>query len=232
MLVGEALDAGVELCDVFVEPDVAPALVEALRDSQVMVYDVAQGALVGAVDTATPQGMAAIAPLPDLSVDRALALALARVDPFVLVLIEVRDPGNVGTLLRTAEAAGADAVLLADSVEVTSPKTVRSSAGSVFRVPIGVGADAETVLAALSGSGLTSVGTVVRDAPAYDRTDLTGAVALVLGNEAHGLGAQIQDRLDRLITIPMAGRVESLNVAMAGTLLAFELLRQRRAHRP
>jgi TrmH family RNA methyltransferase len=119
-------------------------------------------------------------------------------------------------------------VATAGSVDLFAPKVVRASAGSVFRVPVAVDVTVDDLLLALATVGATTVGTAA-DAPApYDETDLTGAVALVLGNEAHGLDAALAAQLDSTVSIPMDGQVESLNVAMAGTLLLFEAARQRR----
>lgn len=146
-----------------------------------------------------------------------------------LVLVDVADPGNAGTLLRSAEAAGATAVLFCGtSVDPCNPKCVRASAGALFHLPIALGGEATTVLDQLGGAGVQRVATVVRDGRPYDELDLARPSAFVLGSEAHGLSPTVADRADVLATIPMAGRTESLNVALAGGLLVFEALRQRR----
>jgi TrmH family RNA methyltransferase len=146
----------------------------------------------------------------------------------VLVLVDVADPGNAGTLLRSAEAAGATAVVFcAGSVDPFNPKTVRSSAGSLFHVPVVDGVEARAVLAALGAAGVHRVGTVARGGVALAEARLEPPVALVLGSEAHGLPDGLDALLDERVTIPMAGRAESLNVAMAGTLVAFEAARRR-----
>jgi TrmH family RNA methyltransferase len=140
-----------------------------------------------------------------------------------------RDPGNAGTLLRSAEAAGAGAVLFCDgSVDPYGPKCVRASAGSVFRVAVTRSGEAGEAVARLASAGLGTLATVARAAPSYDQVDLADPVALVLGNEAHGLPGDVAARVERAVSIPMVGRTESLNVGMAGTILCFESLRQRR----
>jgi RNA methyltransferase, TrmH family len=165
---------------------------------------------------------------PEVPLDHALRAAAAA--PLTLVLVGVNDPGNAGTLLRAAEAAGAGAVLFCgDSVDPCNPKCVRASAGAVVHVTIAIGGDPVEVLEGLASIGVRTAATVVRDGTPYDELDLTGPVALVLGSEAHGLPREVADRVDLRLTIPMAGRAESLNVAMAGAILAFESLRQRRA---
>jgi RNA methyltransferase, TrmH family len=143
--------------------------------------------------------------------------------------VGVRDPGNAGTLLRSAEAAGAGAVLFCDgSVDPYGPKCVRASAGSVFRVAVTRSGGAVEALACLASAGLATLATVARGARSYDQVDLADPVALVLGNEAHGLPGDVGVRVERAVSIPMVGRTESLNVGMAGTILCFESLRQRR----
>ncbi len=229
VLVGDALDAGVALDEVVAEPGVPTALVERLAAAGVPVRSVAAGTLARATDTTTPQPVAAVARLGDAPL--AAAVDAAAAGPLALVLVGVGDPGNAGTLLRSAEAAGARAVVFCDgSVDPYGPKCVRSSAGSVFRLAVVRDAPSGGAIDALRARGVTTVATLARRAAtAYDRADLAGPVAIVLGSEAHGLPAGVADRVDTAVTIPMAGRTESLNVAMAGTILCFESLRQRRA---
>src|SRR5690606_19426236 len=149
----------------------------------------------------------------------------AAAGPLALVLVGVSDPGNAGTLLRSAEAAGGGAVLFCDgAVDPYGPKCVRSSAGSLFRLAVTREATSGAALAAAAAAGLRRVGTLARGAPPYDAVDLAGPVALVLGSEAHGLPAAVAAVVDENVTIPMAGATESLNVGMAGTVLCFEAL--------
>jgi len=146
------------------------------------------------------------------------------------VLVDVADPGNAGTLVRAAEAAGAAAVLFCgSSVDPSNAKCVRASAGALFHVPIASGGEVGPVLESLGELGVRRLATVVQGGRPYDEVDLTGPVALVLGSEAHGLAPSALDAVDERLSIPMDGRSESLNVAMAGSVLCFESLRQRRA---
>ena len=116
----------------------------------------------------------------------------------VVVCVDVRDPGNAGTMIRTADAAGVDAVVCCDgTVDPTNPKTVRASAGSIFHMPVVVGGDAATVIGALRGWGMTAVGTEVRGGTDYSRFDWCQRVAVVFGNEASGLSAPVTGALDR-----------------------------------
>ncbi len=120
----------------------------------------------------------------------------------------------------------------AGTTDLFGPKTVRASAGAVFHVPLVVGDDAADVLDELAATGHRRVATRVEGGVPYDSVALDQRVALIVGNEAHGLPAELAGHVDDWVTIPMAGRSESLNVAMAGSVLCFEALRQRRAAAP
>jgi TrmH family RNA methyltransferase len=228
VLVGEALAAGVRIDEVFATPDADGEVVAQARAAGVPVHEVTQEVLARAAGTVTPNGMAAIAARVEVPVEDALAAVVA--GPLALVLVDVADPGNAGTLLRAAEAAGAAAVLFCGrSVDPSNPKCVRASAGALFHVPVAIGGDVERVLEELGRGGTARVASVVEGGAPYDAVDLTGPVAIVLGSEAHGLPPAVAALVDHPVTIPMAGRSESLNVAMAGAVLCFESLRQRRA---
>jgi TrmH family RNA methyltransferase len=197
-------------------------VVERLERTGVPVHEVAAGTLARVGDTVTPQGIAAIAGLP------APDAAAADAADVVLVLVDVADPGNAGTLVRTAEASGAGAVLMTGtSVDPYSPKCVRASAGSVFRVPTLVVEDAAAGLSRLRRTHHRTIGTAAGTGTAVHDADLSPPLALVLGNEAHGLGDDVRAHIDEWLHIPMAGRVESLNVATTGAVVLFEVARQR-----
>jgi TrmH family RNA methyltransferase len=224
-LLGDALDAGVPVDEVVAEARCRGDLLARAAEAGARVRSVDDGVLARVTDTVTPQPVAAIGHFADVPPGTAAAAA----GPLALVLVGVRDPGNAGTLLRSAEAAGAGAVLFSDgSVDPYAPKCVRASAGSVFRVAVTRSGDAGEALAHLASAGLGTLATVARGARSYDEVDLAEPVALVLGNEAHGLPGEVAARVERAVTIPMVGRTESLNVGMAGTILCFESLRQRR----
>jgi TrmH family RNA methyltransferase len=225
-LLAEALDAGVDVEVVVAEPGCPAGLLDRAAAAGAAVHRTDPGALTRVVDAVTPHAVAAVARIAD----RPPADAVAAAGPLALVLVGVADPGNAGTLLRSAEAAGGGAVLFCDgSVDPYGPKCVRASAGSLFRLAVTREATSEAALAALAAAGVPALATAARDAPAYDEADLAGPVALVLGNEAHGLDPAVAGAATRAVTIPMAGPTESLNVGMAGTILCFEALRQRRA---
>lgn len=212
-LLAEAAAAGWEIEAQFVAPGSDPV---ALAD--VPVHHLAPGVLERVASTESPQ--------PVLAVVRQRHASLADVAEratFVVVCAGVADPGNLGTILRSAEAAGAGAVVLTvGSVDPYNPKVVRASAGALFHVPVVTGVPPSD----LPGLGLPLIGTSSHHGVAYHACDLTRGVALVVGSEAHGVGADVP--VDEWVTIPHVGRSESLNVAMAATVLCFEVARQRR----
>lgn len=180
------------------------------------VHELAPGVLERVATTETPQPVLAVVRMP-------ASPGIPAGSSFVVVVDRLADPGNCGTILRSAEAAGADAVVLTPgSVDAYNPKVVRAAAGALFRVPV-----VTAGLGAVSGAGLTLLGTSSHRGAPYTEVDLHGPVALVVGNEAHGLDDDAP--VDGWITIPHHGRAESLNVAMAATVLCFEVARQRRA---
>jgi TrmH family RNA methyltransferase len=148
----------------------------------------------------------------------------------VVVCAEVRDPGNLGTIVRSAAAAGAGAVVCCSrSVDLYNPKVVRSSAGMLFHVPVVAGPEAPVALDEIGRWGLRRWGTDASRGCDYSSADLASPVALVFGNESHGLGPPTAGRLDGTLTIPMADGSESINVASAASVICFEAARQRRA---
>lgn len=143
------------------------------------------------------------------------------VEPVSLSLWRVADPGNLGTILRSAEAAGVDAVVLTPgTVDAFNPKVVRASAGAIFHVPV-----VTATLADVAAAGLRLIGSSSHHGVAHDQADWSGRIAVVAGNEAHGLAADVP--VDSWVRIEHHGRAESLNVAMATTVLCFEAARQR-----
>jgi TrmH family RNA methyltransferase len=222
-VLSEALRAGAPVEAVFVTEGSEQALAEQAHTAGARIFELAPGVMEAVTGVVTPQDVIALAPY--LDVPRA---DVATAD-LVVVLVDVRDPGNAGTVLRSAEAAGARAVVCCDgSVDVYNPKTVRASAGAIFHVPVVVGGDPVEVLEDMGTWGLQRLGAVAAGGLDYVTTDLRRPTALVLGNEAHGLPSHVVDALDASVTIPMAGRAESLNVGMAAAVICFEALRQRR----
>jgi TrmH family RNA methyltransferase len=219
-IVSAALDHGVELELCFVGTTAsADVLAVAERAAQAGVRVVALDAKAGS--TVTPQPLFALASLHRRGLD-----ALAGLD-WAVVAVQASDPGNAGTLVRSAAAAGAGAVIFgAGSVDAYNPKVVRASAGACFAITVVEGIPAMDVLAALATARVTRLGAVARGGEAPDAFDLTQPTAFVLGHETRGLDAELP--VDGRVTIPMRAG-ESLNLGMAGTVLCFEAARQRRA---
>jgi RNA methyltransferase, TrmH family len=221
-LVGDALEAGVELECLFVAPGTSEPVVARAVAGGVPVFDLAPGVLERVAGTVSPQPVLAVARAVDVDLDQLAGASL------MVVCVDIRDPGNLGTVLRSAEASGVGAVICCEgSVDVYNPKCVRASAGSLFHTRIVAGGEPVEVLGTLGGWGLRRLGTRPDGGHPYHRVDLTAPTALVLGNEAHGLPAAAADALDGWVSIPMAGRAESLNVGMAAAVLCFEAARQR-----
>lgn len=207
----EAVAAGWDVQAQFVAPGGQPVA------GAGTVHRLAPGVIEKVATTETPQPVMAIVSR------RASTVDVLRTATFVVVADRIADPGNLGTILRSAEASGAGAVVLTPgTVDPTNPKVVRASAGSIFHVPI---VD-DLPLADLADHALVRLGTSSHLGRDFTTTDLTRRVAIVLGNEAHGLGDDAP--VDEWITIPHLGRSESLNVAMAAAVLCFEVARQRR----
>jgi len=230
-----ALDGQADIEALFAAPEAeseCPALLDRAVRRGILIHRLGPGVLERVAGTVTPQ--------PVLAVARRRPPALADVagagpsgsggaEPRLLVVgVDVRDPGNAGTLIRSAEAAGAHGVIFCrGSVDVTNPKTVRASAGALFHVPVVEGCDPQEVLGVLGDLGLMRIAAVAHGGERPDRVDLSQPLALVFGNEAQGLPADVLDGVDMPVTIPMPGRSESLNLGMAASILLYEARRQR-----
>jgi len=198
----------------------------AVRASQrgVDVSHASQDVLRKLTSTVTPQGIVGVAPYLDVDLS-----AVPHGDPScVTVLHEVRDPGNAGTVIRSADAAGASAVVFtASSVDVYNPKTVRASAGSLFHLPVVRGVPTAEAIESLRGRGFRIFAMDADGSENLYGLDLGGPVAFVFGNEAHGLPQEVVRLADATVRVPHAGRAESLNMAAAATVCLFEWARRR-----
>lgn len=224
-LVEAALESGVEFEALYVDPQrIDSAMADLLGRAE--RAGVRCFALDGAVfervaDTKTPQGLLASVRLPTSSLD-----ALTDVGT-LLVLCDVQDPGNAGTIIRSGDASGASAVVFCgQSVDPFNPKTMRASAGSVFHLPIIV-TDFDALVTYCRHARIKLVASLARGGVSPRDLDLASASAIVVGNEATGLSPATIKAVDLMVTIPMAGSAESLNAGVAGSLLAFEAMYQR-----
>jgi TrmH family RNA methyltransferase len=226
-LLAGALRVGAPVEAVFIDAGVRhdPSLSPVLDDASgrgTRIFELAPGVLGRVADTVTPQPVLAVVGMPVVTLDE---LGPAT---FVVVCVDVRDPGNAGAVIRVADAAGADAVVCCEgTVDPFNPKTVRASAGSVLHVPLVVGAEAPRVLDARGQWGLRRVAAATRGGTRYTEVDPAAPLALVFGNEASGLPSLLEERLDARVTIPMLGGAESLNVSTAAAVLCFDVARRR-----
>jgi RNA methyltransferase, TrmH family len=225
-LVRAALDAGAEFEAIYVDADSAAdhTLKSIIADATtrgVRAFSLAPGVLDRVADATTPQPVVAAIrlPLSDLSSVPA--------DRLVMVLHDVRDPGNAGTLIRSADATGSGGVIFTGtSVDPFNPKTLRATVGSIFRVPVAV-ASLEDTIASFRARGVSVLATVVRGGRNFREVDFSQPALVVVGNEADGLDDASIALCDDSISIEMAGTSESLNAGVAGSLIAFEALWRR-----
>jgi len=228
-LLKEALRAGLHVATIFVAQG-SEGLLDALAvPSETEILLLPRPLLDSALATETPQPIAALVEPPAWSWNH--LLNQSRKKPLVVVLAGIQDPGNLGTILRSAEAFGADGVVsLPGTVSAWNPKAVRASAGSVFRVPL-LATDAKDCFSRLREAGVKVFTTAARAAKPADLVNFTGAVALLIGNEGSGVPDELASQAQGAITIPCPGPVESLNAAIAAGVLLYEAARQRRGTR-
>jgi TrmH family RNA methyltransferase len=190
--------------------------------TEVAVHVVTDKAAKALSDTVTPVGLFAVCTLPEVRLTDVLAA-----DPrLLLVAVDTSEPGNAGALIRTADAMGADAVVLAgDGVDPYNGKCLRASAGSVFALPVIEEPDVPTLVAALRSAGLNLLATTVDGELSLDDADLTAPTAWIFGSEAHGLSAEVAALADARVRIPMRGSTESLNIAAAAAICLYRSAR-------
>lgn len=210
--------------DVYVTADALARHAEVVRsavDVGLAVHEVTDEVLAAMGDgqlAVAPQGLLAVCEVLTASLDDVLGAG----PRLVCVLANVRDPGNAGTVLRGADAAGADAVVMsAGSVDLFGPKLVRSTAGSLFHLPVVTGLEIEDVLDRLRRAGLRVIAADGAGRHVLGEVDLTMPHAWVMGNEAWGLDARVRERCDDVVRVPIHGHAESLNLAMAATMCLY-----------
>lgn len=176
-------------------------------------------------DTLTPQGILCVVKKSHYSLDEMLK---ASKSPVFLVLETLQDPGNLGTIMRTAEGAGVTGVIMSsDTVDIYNPKTVRSTMGSIFRVPFVYTDDLEGAIGILKNNGVTCYAAHLKGEKSCYEHDYTKPTAFFIGNEGNGLSDRIAGLSDKYIKIPMEGKLESLNAAVSTAILIYETKRQR-----
>lgn len=205
------------------------ALLDRAATESIPVHTVTEAASARLSETITPQGLVAVCDLPDSS----LGSALPERPRLVAVLVGIADPGNAGTVVRVADAAGADAVLFAgDTVDAFNGKAVRASTGSLFHLPVARERDVAAVLDACRAAGLRLVGADGNATADLDEADRAGSLsqptAWVFGSEAHGLSEPVLTELDTALRVPIHGRAESLNLATAAAVCLYASARAQR----
>jgi RNA methyltransferase, TrmH family len=230
-LIEECLQSGLKLTACFHEPDPTPRaqkIIAEMVSRGCPLYAANRAALETVGDTANTQGLIAIAERPRSDFDRALE-ARDGVAPLLVCLDSAQDPGNFGSVVRTAEAAGASGVVATKgSVDAFAPKTLRSSMGSAFRLPIVTGIESEALAPASGAARLRMVATTAGGETIYSAYDWSRPTMVVFGNEARGVGRELLERCDERLRIPLSAPVESLNMAAAAAVILFEAARQRR----
>jgi RNA methyltransferase, TrmH family len=230
--VGAALESGAEITELFVTAPAASrhgGLVAGAARRGAAVHQVSGEVMAELAQTVTPQGLLAVCRFIDIALNQ---LAAAR-PALVVILANVRDPGNAGTVLRTADAAGADGVVFAGaSVDPYNGKCVRAAAGSLFHLPVVAGAPLDAAISALRGAGLAILaadggGPARLDDPAL-AARLAGPAAWLFGNEAWGLPADLLALADEAVAVPIYGQAESLNLAAAAAVCLYASAREQR----
>jgi TrmH family RNA methyltransferase len=247
--VRRALEKKIRIEEIYFSPEWflgenEPALIEQVRAAGAQAFELTKDAFAKVAYRERPDGLLAVAPqwrrsLGDLdhivggladtgsSMGSATPATTAKKAPFLLVVEAIEKPGNLGTILRSADAAGCDAVIVCDPVtDIFNPNVVRASTGVLFSVPLVV-EESANVLRWLKNKKIRSVATTPSADKLYTETDLRGPLAIIMGSEQYGLSEFWLKNCDQPIRIPMAGQADSLNVAMAAIITLFEAVRQR-----
>lgn len=189
---------------------------------------VSDSVFAGICDTKTPQGVLAVVKQPKYT----LSEILKKENPLLLVLEDIQDPGNLGTMMRTAEGAGASGIIMTKGcVDIYNPKVVRSTMGSIYRMPfvyLEKEEQLEQVLGQLKEKGITTYGAALMESKDYCQYSYEKGTAFLIGNEGNGLSTRALELCEKYVKIPMCGQLESLNAAIAATILMYEAFRQRR----
>jgi len=186
------------------------------------IYVVSDNLFTKLSDTKTPQGILAICE------QKKYTLSLDRHNHFIVFAEKISDPGNLGTLIRTADAAGCDAVIISEnSTDVYSNKTIRATAGSIFHIPIIKGASVENTVATLKEHNVKLIAAHLKGKIAPYEVNMNTSIAFLIGNESNGLSEQCSGNADILVKLPMIGKAESLNASVACGILLYEVVRQR-----
>ena len=186
--------------------------------------EVSDSVFASVSDTKTPQGILCVVRMPEYSKETFFSES----GGLYLVLENIQDPGNLGTMFRTGEGAGISGVILSrDTVDLFNPKTIRSTMGSVYRVPFLIADDLEAMIGEMKKQGVHLYAAHLKGEQSYDRFDYRESTAFLIGNEGNGVSRLVKEKCDFTTAIPMKGDIDSLNASVAAGVLAFESVRQR-----
>lgn len=195
-----------------------------LQESGIDYQVVSDSVFAHVSDTNTPQGILAVVRMPEYDFSQ-----LLQGSPRLLVLEDIQDPGNLGTMFRTGEGAGISGIIMTkNTVDLFAPKSVRATMGSIYRMPFFITDDLPKTLEKLRLAGIHTYAAHLEGEKYYDQIDFTGSFAFLIGNEGNGLKKETADLADTYLKIPMEGQLESLNAAVAASILMYEAHRQRR----
>jgi TrmH family RNA methyltransferase len=233
-LVEECLQSKLKLVACFHSPQIslrAQTIISDITAKNIPIYPTADGVLETISDTVNSQGLIVLAERPGSTLDQIMSQGNDE-SPLIVCLDAVQDPGNFGTIVRTAEAAGVKGVVaLKGSVEPYAPKTLRSAMGSAFRLPVVSDIGFDEILPRSQAAGIKVVATASNAETIYNNYDWRQPTLVIFGNEARGAGSELLERCDERLRIPLHAPVESINVAAAAAAVLFEAARQRRAER-
>lgn len=211
-----------ELVDTFVSESFAKENREVLEGKKYQI--VSDGVFKKISDTVTPQGILAVVKQKSYTVEQIVARR-NKAKSCIVVLDRLQDPGNLGTIVRTGEGAGISGIIMSNAcVDIYNPKVIRSTMGSIFRVPFAVVEDLPKAVETLKDNGIVTYAAHLKG-ELYNSGTLSNDCALLIGNEAKGLSEEVSNQADKLIKIPMEGKVESLNAAVATAILMYEARR-------
>ncbi len=175
-------------------------------------------------DTKTPQGVLALVTMKQYHIEDIKNIK----NPYLMIVEDLQDPGNLGTIVRTAEGAGINGIIMSkNTVDIYNPKTIRSTMGSIYRLPLYKSEDIFATVNKIKDMGITVYAAHLKGEKSYSKYDYTLPTAFVVGNESKGISDELSDICDNLIKIPMKGQVESLNAAIAAAVLMYEGAKQR-----
>lgn len=222
-----AADAHIKYCllSESLKGDRASQLMDNMKNKNISVYMVEDELIDEICDTKTPQGIAAVVERHELSLDDIISRGT-----FLLIVDRIQDPGNLGTIIRTAHAAGVSGIVISNgTVDPYSPKVLRSTMGSIFNVPLTEFHDLSEVIGKIKGLGFKVYASSLNGSLPYYSETYSPKTAIIVGNEANGIDSEVIGQSDSLIKIPMPGGSESLNASVACGILLFEVVKQRAA---